>query len=234
MTKSERVRYEMLLRVRDFGNEHHELFPELSAGGQAFAQVAQATARIGAHATRKPLTAADGREAIVASRALLLERLRLVVRTARGIRKAEGVNANPLRMTRRVSDDVRIQTARRFLDVAEERRDDGLVRDQLVRLGLPVTCLAELRQAADDLEAALSARRGGRRGVASAQAGIASALADGLAAVHTLDIVVPNAVESNPEVFAAWKRDRRVVERRSKATDAPDVVTGEEVLSKAS
>jgi len=224
----------MLLRVRSFGNEHHELFPESSAGGQAFAQVAQAAARIGTHATRKPLTAAGGREAMAVARATLLARMRLVVRTARGIRVADGVAGHPLRMPQRVSDTARIQRARGFLQTMEERREEGLVRDQLLRLGLPVTCLAELRQAADDLEAALDTRIRGRGGVASAQAGITSGLALGLAAVHTLDIVIPNMVEQDPVVFAAWTRHRRVVEHRSKATEPLETVTGEEVLPKAS
>ena len=46
MTRMERTRYEMLLRVRDFGRRYQSRFPESSDGAQAFATVARAVAEI--------------------------------------------------------------------------------------------------------------------------------------------------------------------------------------------
>jgi hypothetical protein len=60
MLKTERIRYEMFLRVRDFGTTYRDLFPESSAGGQAFAQVAQAISEIDWHAQAKLGAARDG------------------------------------------------------------------------------------------------------------------------------------------------------------------------------
>jgi len=55
---------------------------------------------------------------------------------------------------------------------------------------------------------------------------ITAALALGATAVHTLDIVVPNALEQDPVQFAEWHRHRRVVENKSKRRS--DVATSGE------
>ena len=212
MRRTERVRYEMLLRVRGFGIANRDRFPESSTGGQAFATVAQAIVQIDAHTTTKPLTAKDGREAMAIARAAIRDRMRIVARTGRGLRRAPGAAGHKLLMPQRVSDVALLAAARGFLSEAEAHKD------QLVRLGLPATCLPELLQAVNDLEVALGERRAGRAGVAGAQAGIAAALTLGVTAVHTLDIVVPNTLEQDPVLFAEWQRHRRVVEVRSKRT----------------
>jgi hypothetical protein len=55
--------------------------------------------------------------------------------------------------------------------------------------------------------------------VAAAQSGIAAAISAGCDAARKLDIFVANAVEHDPVLFAAWRRDRRVVEgKRTAAT----------------
>ena len=49
MKKQQRFKYEMFVRVRDFGAAHAALFPEATTGGQAFARVLAATAAIEEH-----------------------------------------------------------------------------------------------------------------------------------------------------------------------------------------
>ena len=49
MTKSQKARHEMFVRVRDFGAAHTQLFPESSTGGKSFQQVTAAVAAIDAH-----------------------------------------------------------------------------------------------------------------------------------------------------------------------------------------
>ena len=46
MTRQQRFKYEMFVRVRDFGAAHAALFPEASKGGQAFARVLAAVAAL--------------------------------------------------------------------------------------------------------------------------------------------------------------------------------------------
>jgi len=71
MTRKDRVRYEMLLRIRDFGKAHHELFPESKSGHQAFGIVARAIEQVDGHTS--------GTRSIVASRS-----------RANGLRRLQG------------------------------------------------------------------------------------------------------------------------------------------------
>ena len=240
MTKTERVRYEMLLRVRDFGRAHRELFPESSTGAEALAKVAQAAAKIGADATTKQVTATRGREAMAVTRALVVERMKTIARTARGVQKTPGAAGQPLRMPGKRSGVSLTTSARTFLREAEAREEE------LTRLGLPDTCLAELREAADALEKALGERRSGRLGHAEAQASLKGAMALSAGALRTLDIVVANALENDAALFEVWKGLRRVAKGQSKTVsdaaikpDTPPTAVGEptvtdDMLAKAS
>jgi hypothetical protein len=212
MTRTIRVRYETLLRVRDFGTAHRALFPESSPAGQAFAAVAQAAAEIDQHATAKILVVKEGREATAATRRVILKRMAAVARTARGLRKTEARSGQKLLMPGRTSDVALIATANAFLQEAEPNAE------QLRLLGLPATCLTELREALTAFTEALGERRAGRRRTAGATTGIDAALTRGFEALRTLDIIVPNTVENDPVISAQWERDRRVVGGTKKAT----------------
>lgn len=204
MTTQERVRYEMLSRVHDFGIAHKERFPESSSAGQAFAIVAKAIEAIDTHAVSKLMSVREGRREQAARRKIIRSRMRAIARTSRGVRTASGAVLG-LQMPRRMSDVAVLAAARAFVSEGEAHQT------QLEALGLRANCLSELRTAADDLGAALAERRAGRTGVAIAQAGIRDALGLGLNAARTLDIVMANAFESDPVTFAGWQRARRVV-----------------------
>lgn len=207
MTTRDRVRYEMLSRVRHFGLSHQELFPPESAAGQAFSQVALAASLIEQHTTRKLLTAKNGMHEQAVSRAAVLKQMRLVAHTARGLRPAAPPSTRTLRLPSRTSAVNVLTAARAFIEEGEAHATP------LAALGLPATCLPALRAAVLSLESALGERRTGRAGVARAQAGIVAALKLGADALNTLDVVVPNALLENSEELAAWKRMRRVVGR---------------------
>jgi hypothetical protein len=53
MNTIETRRYEMLVKVRDFGRAHGDLFPTSSPGGKAFAAVEAAVTELGRHAVMK-------------------------------------------------------------------------------------------------------------------------------------------------------------------------------------
>jgi hypothetical protein len=215
MTRTQRVRYEALLRIRDFGAAHQDRFPSSSSGHAAFAAVADAVADIDEHAAAKLVAVREGRRDRIARRKLILDRMAAISRTSRAVTLPAGV---PLRlaMPRRRSDVTIATSARAFLREAEAHQD------QLVNLGLSSTCLSELRAATDAFDEALKEARAGRSAVAAMQAGIAAALASGLAAARTLDIIVPNAMADDATELAAWHRDRKVIEGRGRtAPPAP-------------
>lgn len=214
MTRHERVRYEMLLRIRDFGTAHRELFPESLSGQRAFADVGRAIEQIEAHSTARLTAGRESRRSKAARRAAMLDRMRAIARTSKGVRTAAGT-ALALPMPVRKADVAVLTAARSFLSEAEAHHD------QFISLGLPPTCSSELREAADAFDAALADRRAGRSTTAAAQAGIRAALTLGAKAARTLDIVVVNTVGHDPVLIAAWRRDRTIVEGKGQGGATP-------------
>jgi hypothetical protein len=205
VTRRERIRYEMFQRVRDFGTAHRDVFPNGSAGAQAFAKVADAVAAFETHLDAKSTTAAQSRQTKTTARNALKARMRGVIRTSRGVARVAADGREALRMPVRRSDIALLTAARACVEAAKPIEADCM------HLGLPATFLADLRDAIDDYERVIRDRRTHRDAAAAAQKGITAAIADGFAAIRTLDIVVTNAVEKDPERFAAWRRDRRLV-----------------------
>lgn len=224
MTRREQVRYEMLLRVRDFGANHQDRFPGSSPGGQMFAALAGTVAEIDTHATNKLVTVREARRLKTDRRKLMLERMQAIARTSRAIRTESGSRLR-LEMPDRTSDIAIVRAARAFLQETEP------YQDQLLPLGLPASSFTELRAAADAFEAAMTERRTGRSGVAGAQAGIKAGLALGADTARTLDIIIANTLGSDPVAVAAWNRDRRLVYGRRKT---PAVTATHDPLRKAS
>lgn len=228
MLKIERMKYETLLRVKDFGIAHRERFPEGSIGGQAFAQVADAAGEIEALAQAKPLAAGTGQKEKALAREAVKAAMQEIARTARGIELAPGTR-NTLLMPRRGSDVVVLGAARTFIREAEA------VREELGRLGLPDTCITALRAAVDVFESTMRGRRAGRTGVAAAAGGMKAAFGRASKALAKLDIVVPNAVKGDAALLAAWKRCREVVGGHSSRTaaDRPEAPAAEPVAAPA-
>lgn len=217
MNRSQRVRYEMLLRVRDFGATYADRFPESSGAARAFAEVARLTAMIQEMDAKRIVAVREGQRARVDQRKLMLNRMKAIVRTSRAIRSATGSRLR-LAMPNRRSDTTMVLAARAFLHETEP------YQDQLEGFGLPAAYLTELRSTADVFEAALKARRAGRSGVAFARAAITAALGEGADLARTLDVIVHNLIGHDPAAMAAWTRDRRLVTWRG---DAPATVATE-------
>lgn len=206
MTRFQRVRYEMFLRVRDFGITHRDLFPESSRGGQSFAKVAQATLLLETHSVARLLAAHDGRRGKVAARAVVRRWMLSIARTARDVARTTSGGNRRLRMPHRTADVALLTSARLFLD------DGAPISDAFIELGLPNNWITEFRAAVDAFEEQLKGRRAGRYGVAAANAGIKAALKEGFGAIHTLDVIIANTLTNDPVLLAVWARGRRIVE----------------------
>jgi hypothetical protein len=101
-------------------------------------------------------------------------------------------------------------------------RNAEAVKDHLIQLGLPATCISDLRAAVDVFESTRHGRRKGRSGVASSESNMTATFATAANALRTLDIVVPNTVKDDAGLLAAWKRGREVVgARKVKAKHEP-------------
>ena len=154
MNKNQRLRYEMFLRVRDFGHVHRDRFPESSTAGKAFAA---AVAGLEAHAMAGLLTAEEGRTARDAARDALVDRLTAIARTARVIARAlPGADA-VFRMPAERSDTSLLTTARAFISEGQA------VKNRFVPLGTPDDFLTGLQKVVDTYDQAIGGRRGGAR-----------------------------------------------------------------------
>jgi hypothetical protein len=62
MSRYDTLRYEMFLRVSEFGKSHRQQFPESSPAGQAFAAVEAAAAKFDTHVSARRLAGEDSRK----------------------------------------------------------------------------------------------------------------------------------------------------------------------------
>ena len=111
MTRLQRFKYEMFVRVRDYGTAHAALFPESSAGGQTFARVAAAVAALDDHLSNRIVASAESRKVKAATRAAVSESIRTLALVARRATRPDP-EATRFRIPRGRSVKIDIQTAR--------------------------------------------------------------------------------------------------------------------------
>jgi hypothetical protein len=203
MNRNQRYKHEMLVRVRDFGVAHSELFPESSPGGDKFAQVTAAVAAIDEHLKNRALGKAGARGVKPFTRATVFSYLKTLAKAARRITRTER-DVNPFLLPRRRTLKVEVATARAFLEEAEKRQA------QFVGIGLPPTFISDFRALVNELEQAVDTRLNSKTMRGHAQAGIAAAVRQGLEIVRDLDVIVEIAMRQNEVLAATWRTARRI------------------------
>ena len=204
MKKVQRFKYEMFVRVRDFGTAHVALFPEGTVGGKAFGRVLGAAARFEEQLKDHVLGKGEARRIKAATRDAVYDHLKTIAAAARRFTRAES-GVNPFVMPTRRNLAVVLSTARAFMQAAATRQAE------FEKFGLPSTFIADFGDMVDRLQQAADVRLNAKTARSKAQAGINIALADGLDAVRDLDVVVAIATrQTDPATFAAWVTARRV------------------------
>lgn len=204
MTRKQRFKYEMFVRVRDFGTAHAALFPDATKGGQAFGRVLAAVTAIDEHMKNHVLGRAEARPIQEATREAVFEYLKTIAAAARRVTLVESA-VSPFRLPPHRSLAAELATARAFIEEAATRQAE------FERFGLPPTFISDFRALVDRLQEAADVRISSKTVRRRAQAGIATALAEGLDAVCDLDVIVAIATrQSDPTSFAAWTTARRI------------------------
>jgi hypothetical protein len=205
MTDNNRRRYEMLVRVRDFGAAYAHLFPKSTLAEQAFAAVIAGVGGIDAH----DLTEASASVSARATRKA--EARRALVERLLSIRKTAGVFAGANEQLRAYfalpeakHDDALLRAARHFL------KQGAPVAAQFIEHGMPPTFLVDLGTLIEKFEEALRDRGMSRADQVAARSRIKTSLANALDAVRKLDVIVANHLAPDSEVREVWKRTRRV------------------------
>ena len=210
-------RYDMLVRVKEFGAAHADLFPADTLGGQSFARLAASVDRLTAGAGSESSGRTEARQGGAAkaqARAALRTALEAIARTARGLAVATPDVAGRFPPPGRSSDHQLVTTARRVA------ADAASYAAGLVAHGLPSTFVADLGTAIDAFEHARSTRTAATETHVAARASIRAAMDGALAALPQVDAIVENRVAGDPGLLAAWRSARHVAERMP-STPAP-------------
>jgi hypothetical protein len=218
-------RYEMLVRVKEFGVAHAEVFPTTSLGGTTFAVVATAVDAWKTHVAAQASGQGAAREGTV-SKATARRALRNMVLTISKTARAIGIDTpavdGKFRFERGQNDQRLIATARGFaLDAAP-------LADQFVAHNMPATFLTDLDAAIAAFEKAIVEHATTKENNAAAKQAMQTALEAANAAVVRLDAIVPNRLGHDREALVMWRSARHVsrlgVSSGRPATPAPDQV----------
>ena len=215
-------RYEMLVRVRDFGVAHESLFPPPTLGGQSFAAVGAAVSALSDHAATQVSgrgSAREGTASKAVAREALRDRLEAIIRTARAMAlDTPGVD-DKFRLPRGNGDQTILNAARAFA------RDAAPLSAEFTKHDMPDGFLADLHSDIDAFEEAMRDHETGKDTHVAARAGIETAIDAGLDAVRRLDAIVPNRLRSDSTRLATWERARRVEYRAGRPrSETPEPV----------
>lgn len=231
MEKSQRYRYDMFVRVRDFGQANRDLIPESSTGGQLFGRVDAAVTAIEEHQTKRDLARSETRRVKATTYAAVFDYMKIIAHTARRATLDESAR-NPFVLPRRRTMSAMLSKARLF--VAEVKSREA----KFVNLGLPPTFVTEFSTLVEQLHDAVETRNTARGLREQAQAGIEHALADGFEAIRNLDVLVPNALRADAVRLGYWRGARHLDGIASSASAAEtahqEPPTGNDALQKAS
>jgi hypothetical protein len=214
MNARETRQYEMLLRVRDFGNTHRERFAGSIVAQQAFAAVGVAIDDLTATDMRKmsaSISARGTRKA--AAREALIDLLLKVNQLARVLR-ARGQKTPPFEFPDSRSDQALLTAGRQFA------RDAAAFETELTGHGMVPADIAVMTAA---FEVATRDRGMSRSDHTAARTRIQELLSSSVLEVRRLDLIIDNELAGDKVIQAVWKQARRVEDpRKPRTTSAPE------------
>ena len=204
MTSIETRRYEMLVRVRDFGETHGNLFPESSVAREQFVTVEAAVKQLSQHAVTKMSAVREGKSTKAMAREALLDRIEAMALTARAIAGDAPGLKDKFRVPVPRTDQALLTAGRLFARDAEE------FKDQFLAHAMPQTFLSDLIGLVETFEGAIQEREEAKGGSTAARASIKAALASGTTAMQKIDAMMTNQLRGDPATTALWRSVRRI------------------------
>jgi hypothetical protein len=213
MTLRDRRRYDMLIRLRNFGAAHDQRFPETSTAHAAFAVIAAEITRLEALDVAEH-SASQGRRARRKdeARKALADCLTRATQTARVLAKTNPTLDAQIDLPLPPDDLPLLTMARQFAAAATPCAADFAAH------GIPIPDV-ESRTAA--FEQALQDRGVRLEDRVKARAEIDASFSRALDAVAVLDVNVANCLASDSVALAVWKHDRRLKYPRPASTGEP-------------
>jgi hypothetical protein len=226
MNKNEIRRYDMLLRVRDFGIRHAADFPANSLGSRLFATVGAAVSDLTSHAAvQTSNTARQSVSSKAVARATLLEDLEIINQTARAMALELPNLDSQFRMPRGSGDHVLLNAAHAFLT------DATPLKNAFISYALPQDFLETLQSNINDFEAAITTKHSATSARVAATASIDETLSRGMTAAQQLKAVVKNRYRNNPAVLAEWTTASHVAQAGGASKEMPTAPTNPPVPS---
>ena len=204
MTATETRKYEMLVRVRDFGNTHGDLFPGSTRAREQFATVSAAVKELSEYAVKKMSAKQEGKRTKGMAREALLDRLESMALTARAIAWDTPGLEDRFHIPRRRSDQDLLTTGRLFA------RDAEAFKEQFLAHAMPETFVGDLIELVETFEQAIQDREAGKGGQTAARASMHATLESGIAAVQKIDAMVTNHLRGDTTTRALWRSVRRI------------------------
>jgi hypothetical protein len=222
MNDLETRRYEMLVRVRDFGAAHTDVFPAASLGGEIFAIIASTVHELDGHATSQVSgigAAREGSTTKAVAQAALRVDLESISRTARTLALDTLGLDDKFRCPRGAGARALLAAARAFA------RDAAPLAAEFVRHELPPDFLDDLNADIRNLERAMGERSSGTEAHVKATAAIDKAMEKALTALQRLDTIARNKLREEIPTLAAWDRACHVERAGRSKPDPAEPVT---------
>lgn len=201
MNDRENRKFQMFLRVQDFGSAHANDFAAASLGKQLFAKLSDIIAEIEGHSASEASGVGLARQGTTTrGQAIdaLREDLEAINRTALTMAAEVPGIEDKFRLPRNRGVQHLLSAARAFLIDATPLKDEFIKRE------LPANFLEDLQADIDALEAAISRQASGVGSHVAAGAAIDDAIDRGAETVRNLDAIVKNKYANNPAVLAEW------------------------------
>jgi len=222
MRDADRLAFESLGRMRDFGQTRTADFPAKSKGANLFAELADIVAELETHAaaqTAGKTSAQTGTMSKAAARAALLEDLEAIRRTARAIALDNPAFANNFRLPRgHLNDQELLATARSFAAEAVQYKDEFIHNE------MPADFIEDLNADIESFEQATTAQHLSTEAHVAATQAFDTGLERGLNIKRQLDVVIRNKYRNDAPTLAAWlsaSHTKRPDKHKAKTTDTP-------------
>lgn len=207
MNTYELRRYDMMVLVNQFGTKHAADFPAGTLGNELFEKLSTILSQLSVHAGAVNSRRSDQKQSVSRKSDLrdqLEEELKIIGQTARSIETEVPNLDRKFRMTFGLSARALVGLARSFAS------DAVPYEPEFIRHAMPADFLARLNRLIDDFESSIVARGEAAAVSAETNAIIDTLIADGMATLKRLDVVVQNTYRSQPATLSGWERARHL------------------------
>jgi hypothetical protein len=218
MNDSQTRRYDMFIRVGDFGAEHAAAFPPASLGGQKFAALSNVVDELEQHGTTQAASGGAARtstDAKKAARENVRRKMAAISETARAMEPSRPGIAASFRMPTSEGDQALLNTARAFAEAATPLASEFIQRE------MPADFLEELTDAIETFESARNSQNVNTEKRVTATAAIEEVVDRGTALVRELDAIVRNKFRGDQATLAGWESARHVERSPRRTTSEP-------------